>query len=457
MGDGFGFRVVYPTPGILSKKGFGRVAHLPFIMDARPGYHRIGNQFLIDRGLGLWDPKQRGAEQCILPPSNRSMKNYADRLVNFLEWCAIRSKDLLQVDYKIDLIQQYQSEMINGIWSRDGVGLSAKTVNVRIELAIDFLTWAADKGLRKEFLVPRVIKAYAVVMHSNSAGTQIRSVEARKGKVREDKRRIGFPKERQIFDWLQRLYQRSFTEGLLAETILETAVRRAEAAALRVDTLPIDPNDWRIANPEMPTKYQAVLVELIFNTKGKEYGHDHGDKIGPKGTIRVPMPLALKIHEYREKIRPKALRIAVRKGRTRMEQQRILNDTVHLFLNPISGKRFTGENIYEFWRSVERPKGWSPHLARDFWACSILWKRIQEHKLLLESALERKVDDSLMQTLQLQALSIIQLEIQPQLRHVSQETTMIYLQWLSDFLGVNLNLHERWTEKLSENDTEFSL
>ncbi len=48
------YRVVYPTQGFLEGRGFGRVAHLPFIMDSRPGYHRIVNQFLIDLGLGEW-------------------------------------------------------------------------------------------------------------------------------------------------------------------------------------------------------------------------------------------------------------------------------------------------------------------------------------------------------------------------------------------------------------------
>ncbi|RYZ92142.1 MAG: hypothetical protein EOP06_05165, partial [Proteobacteria bacterium] len=155
-------------------------------------------------------------------------------------------------------------------------------------------------------------------------------------------------------------------------------------------------------------------------------------------------------HEYREKVRPKALMLATRKAKTRTEAEKIRNESVHLFLDPRSGERYTGADIYECWRSVERPRGWSPHLARDFWACSVLWRHIQEHKTLLEHALEKKVDESVLKTLQLQAESCIQLTIQPQLRHVSQETTMIYLQWLADRLGVDMNFHQNWVEQLSQ-------
>ncbi len=446
----YGFRVVYPTPGFLEEKGFGRVAHLPFIMDERPGYHRIANQFLIDRGLGKWEPGRRGREESPLPPSAVSLKNYADWLANFLEWCHHRKKDPLKADYKIDLIQHYQGEMLRGSWTRDNSGLKPKTINARVSVAADFLTWAADKGLREPFYIPKVIKSYIANSPNSSIGHLTKSIESRRGKVREDKRRLGFPLEKEIFIWLQRLYVHCPTRGLIAETILETAVRRAEAAAWRLDTLPLNPKEWRIVNSEKPIEHQAVLVELLFNTKGPEYGRDHGDKIGPRGIIRVPMLLALKLHEYREKVRPKALMLATRKAKTRTEAEKIRNESVHLFLDPRSGERYTGADIYECWRSVERPRGWSPHLARDFWACSVLWRHIQEHKTLLEHALEKKVDESVLKTLQLQAESCIQLTIQPQLRHVSQETTMIYLQWLADRLGVDMNFHQNWVEQLSQ-------
>lgn len=446
----FGFRVVY-AQDVLAESGYAKVAHLPCILDSRPGYHRLGSRFLIDRGLGIWDPNRRGSDQSPLPPSANSMKNYADRLANFLEWCEIRGMDPLQAEYKRDLIGRYQGEMLKGIWSRDGTALAARTINSRVDVAADYLSWAADKGLRPPFDISKVRKTYLASSPTSGLGHLPRAVEVRKGKVRENKRRLGFPLETDIFDWLHRVYERKGEVGqLICEMILETAVRREEAACWRVDTLPRDPAEWKIANRYASLEQQAVLVDIRYGAKGKEYGRDHGDKIGPVGTIRIPMHIALKLHEYREKIRPKTLAIAISQGKTITEQRKIRDETVHLFLNPQDGQRYTGADIYELWRSVKRPKGWSPHLARDFWACSLLWQRIEQQQQLLELARQANNDIIALHAFQNNALSIIRLEIQPQLRHVSTETTMIYLQWLSDRLGVNLNLHQRWLEQLDE-------
>jgi hypothetical protein len=52
-------------------------------------------------------------------------------------------------------------------------------------------------------------------------------------------------------------------------------------------------------------------------------------------------------------------------------------------------------------------------------------------------------------------MSVIELQIQPQLRHVSRETCMKYLQWVADRLGVALDLHQKYVESLaSEGDNE---
>ena len=67
----------------------------------------------------------------------------------------------------------------------------------------------------------------------SSGARTTKAVEARRGKVRESKRRLGFPDEREIGAWLSRVRQKCAVEGLIAELILETAVRQAEAAARR--------------------------------------------------------------------------------------------------------------------------------------------------------------------------------------------------------------------------------
>src|ERR1039457_3733327 len=235
------FKVVYATPEHLVDAGYGKVARLPCIFDSRPGYHRIGSRYLIDRGLGLWEPKHRGSKIHALPPSFVSVKNYADWLCSFLEWCDVRGIDPLKVEYSGDLIGRYQSEMLKGIWSSTNTGLAEKTINARVNNAVEFLTWAADKGLRGPFLVPRVTRSVVIRSATSSVSHLPVQVEARKGKLREPKRRLGFPPDSELAVWFNEIYQKEFvgpTEGLICETILETALRETEAACLRVDTLP---------------------------------------------------------------------------------------------------------------------------------------------------------------------------------------------------------------------------
>lgn len=454
----YSYRVVFGEMNILADAGYAKVAHLPCLFDGRPGYNRLGSQYLIERGLGFWDPVHRGKKDAQLPPASISMKNYAHWLANFLEWCHIRTIDPMKMEYVSDLIGRYQKEMVQGIWSRDNEGLAEKTINSYVNNAIEFLNWATDKKMRAPLAIPKMTSSILRESSTSSVSHLQVQVEVRKGKLRESKRRLGFPEDRIIAAWLKEIYEKEFigpTAGLICETILETAMRETEAACLRVDTLPRNRANWKIANPTAAVENQAVLVEIRYGTKGHEYGFSHGDKIGPVGIIRISMPLALKLHHYCEVVRPKALSVAILQGRTANEQRKIRDGLVQLFLNPRTGRRYTGGNIYDIWRSVDRPKGWCPHLARDFWACSLLWRRIEDQRKLLEHALKTKVDESILAALKSNALSVIQLEIQPQLRHRSKETSMIYLQWLADRLGVNLNLHQNWVEELSEeNDDE---
>lgn len=451
----YSYQTVYTDPALLARDGYGKVAHIPCIFDSRPGYHRLGSHFLIDRGLGVWDPRHRGDEQLPVPPSRISIKNYADRLSNFLEWCETRALDPMVVEYSCHIIGKYQAEMLTGVWSRSGRSLSEQTINTRVEVAIEFLTWASDKNLREALSIPmktRVRLPPGMVF----SGKEPVLFKGREGKLHVNQQYLSLPSDQELNEWRARLLSREVrgqTEILIADLICETAIRREEAACWRIDTLPLDSKEWKVVNPQAEDKNKAVLVDIKFGTKGKEYGRDHGDKIGPRGTIRLPYLLALRLHEYRERLRSKALAIAVRKGDTLSQQRKIRENAVHLFLNPTTGDRYTGGNIYEFWRYACPPLGWSPHKARHFWACSILWSRLESQRVLLEEAQAVKKDMAVLHALQCNALAVIQLEIQPQLRHKSEDTTLKYLQWLSNQLGINVNFHELWTAELDDGES----
>lgn len=446
------FTVVYATPGYLQKRGFAKVGHLPFIFDSRPRYHRTGNQFLIDLGTGAWSLRSRGA-QLTLPPSNATMRNYAYRLANYLQFCEVRGMKPLETEY-LALIQRYQGEMQNGTWSARGQALSAKTINHRIDVAVMFLTWASDKGHRSDIHIPFVKRSIKVGRAFSSGATSTKVVESRKGKLREGKRRFGFPDERVIGEWLQRVREKCATEGLMAELIMEAAIRREEAACWRVDTLPMNPDDWGINNDNKPPEDQSVLVTIRYGCKGHDFGFNHGDKIGPERSIHIPLSMAIKLHEYREKVRPHALKKLLKGARNGREAAALRESAVHMFLRPTDGARYTGQKIYDFWTSpaVDCPKGWHPHFGRDFWACTMLWRHLQEEKALIEQLTRSNPEKSLVDALLSKGLNFIQLVLTPQLGHASAETTMVYLQWVADRLMLNLNLMEKYDQSLPSLD-----
>jgi hypothetical protein len=450
----YGFKVVFPNAQLLTEAGFEKVAHIPAIFDSEPGYARLPSQFLIDRALGVWDPMWRGSRPNPYPPSSISLKNFAYWLSNALEWSEVRGIDLMNADYTSVLIGRYQEEMLRGIWSSLGESLSADTVNARVQTALDFQMWCADKGYRDSFLVPTVTRTYVAGSHKNSKSHEAKTVESRKGKVKVNKRTLAFPGNDEIKAWRQRIYDEPVaggTEGLMVDHILNTGIRREELACWRVDSLPLDPKHWKVINPSQPSEVQQVAIEIQFGTKGREFFIDEfGDKVGPQGTIHVPLWLANRIHDYRKKDRTLALKQVTRGVRDPAKAKRILDQSIHLYINPKTGRRYTGSQIYDFWTKVDSPEHWSPHLGRDWWACQYLWQKMQEHTALIQQVLRianPDADHPLVLALRDTVQTVIQLEIQPQLRHKSSQTTEIYLQWLFNQLRVSLDLTRRWQEE----------
>ncbi|WP_157870597.1 hypothetical protein [Azospira oryzae] len=382
------------------------------------------------------------------------MKNFARSLCNALEWAEQRGVDLMTCDYTTDLVGRYQKEMVEGDWSAGHRNLSASTVNARVDIALEFQEWAQDQGLRDPFVVPTVTHNVVTGSHRNSRSHEAKEVESRLGKVKVNKRSLSFPTHEEIEDWRRRVkaYPGSGeTDVLIVDLILNTAIRREEAACWRVDTLPRDPKDWKILNADQPEEFQSVSVSLRYGTKGQQLGIDEsGDKIGPEGEIHVPLWLAKRLHEYREATRVTALMKKVKTGRTVQEQKRLQQESVHLFLQPQTGERYNGEQIYTLWsRRVPRPPHWSPHLGRDWWACTHLEERMAQHTDLVKKVLATpnlNPDHPLVLQLRDTVQTVIQMEIQPQLRHRSSQTTEIYLQWLFAKLRMPLSMTRKWVE-----------
>lgn len=425
----YNFKVVEPNSAALTRAGFNRVAHLPFILDSRPGIHRDSSEYLVDRGLGVWNPDSSGVQG--RPPTAKSIRNYASWLCQFLEWSEARGIDPVKADYLDHVNGRFQADLLLGLWGRTGRSLSARTVNRYVDTATDFLQWMAVKGKRPPVVVPRVTRASRSENARSTGDDRRQANQVRQGRVRESPCNLQMPTDCEVEAWLASVYAlQGQTLGLMCETVLMSAARRQEVVCWRTDTLPPDPRDWQIVNPTADIKHHLVSVRLRFGTKGKDYGIDHSDKVGPERLIKIPLHFAQKLHAYRKNVRPRLLQRWVGNARGLRAQRERLNNSVHLFLNQ-EGSRQSVSGFYDAWKSGTLPyPAWSPHLGRHWWACSTLLAEIsagREHG-------EPEYRGSGTLTALLMA-GVIQMKIVPQLGHISSNTTRRYIQWVCDQLG----------------------
>lgn len=427
------------VPEYLQGTGYEHLIEVAYILDGNMKYHRLGNEYLIDRALGHWSPEweRRGGHGT--PLAKKTIRDYAHWLANSLEFFDRRGIDLYTCTYNQHVKGRYEGELVHGTWSRDGDGLSPVTINAYTEQASCFLSWMAEKRKRDApFVVPTVSYVKRIGGAKHSRGHRTRTITVRQGKLRVPKRRLRMPRDHELRTWLDDVYRkRGEAGGLICELVLMGALRRAEAVAFRVDTLPLDPTDWHCSNPRAAEADQLILIELMYGTKGPNTEENHGDTIGPPRFINIPRRLALRLHEYRTKVRPLHLQQWVEKVRGAKAQQNRLDESVHLFVNASGkrvGQRISYSQIYRFWREAACPyKGWHPHLGRDWWACSTLMREVALNSQFAE--LGPRIPSALFLA---GALNVIRHTIQPQLGHKNVETCFIYLQWLADELGVAL-------------------
>jgi len=392
----------------------------------------------LERGTGKWHPETRGAMKSQRrPPTPRSIKNYADWLVNFLEWAELNEVDLITCDYIDDIVNRYQKNMEKGVWSRDGRKLSSATINRRVMLASELMMWMSDKGLRTRFDVVTI--PVAGKSDSKYSESKHKKSEERWGKLRENKRRLRMPSQKELVAWLNSVY-RSYgsTYGLMCESVLMTAMRREELACLRVDSLPEDRRDWHLKDVDAPFARQRVLISIQYGVKGHDYGKDHGDKIGPKRDIWIPMQLAERWHTYRNVKggRIAALKFWVNAAPTVKEKRQRIEDSVHLFLDEKTGCRVSANQLYHAWTGGAVPyKGWSPHRGRDWWSCATLIQELED-----QFPREKGFDESTKLHLSGAAADVIRLIIKPQLGHLDEETSMTYIQWFTDTIARNVTI-----------------
>lgn len=434
-----GFAVRHsPRDGVFSQK-YPALAHIPYIVHGDCTYHRLANRFLIERGLAVWHPKTRLEHRAWRIPSPRSLTNYAEWLVDFLEWAECRGIDLYSCSYDAHLIGRYQPDMATGRWSRDGKPLANSSINYRVTQACDYLVWLHDRELRPPFDVPyRLIEV--LVKDSRRVHGRKKVVKQRLGQLRKKTKALQMPRDAALRKWLADVYERfGYTVGLICETILLTAMREEEVLSLPEDAISKDRAKWLIINPEKPPHHHLIKVEIDQGTKGEWHGYTkHGTKLGPVRTINIPLALAEKWNEYRRDQRNAAFvqwMKAIPPGRTRRAHAQLAGC---LFLKESTGAKITADSLYYCWKAVPAPvPGWSVHDGRNWWACAKLWKRLKSQLSTLDIQSENDLA-----ILSSAGTTTIELEIQPQLGHIDRASTDRYLKWLIDMVATPVSITE---------------
>jgi integrase len=415
--------IFWPDSQDLTTRGFGRVAHVPCFFDSEWKYQREPSTYLIERALLDWTPTGKGKKGTQRKPARVSLQTYAESLSNFLEWAERRGVDWRSAEYTRHVLEGYQRDMAQGSWSTKGTGLSASTINARVQEACNFMSWAALRGLRTDFFVPTTTQQIPTQSAVNSHGHRAEEVEVRVGRARPDPKTLRLPTVEETKKWMAAvLTKRGKTKALMIELILKTGIRREEAAAWRTDTLPENKESWHVIGDQ-------VEATIRFGTKGEDLGDDNGDKKGPARTIWMPLELAEKLHEYRRgarlAARAKWARLAPNKDEQRKRAKQV---SPHLFISDSTGERITAKTLYEAWTGVGHLPfpGWSPHPGRHYWACMTLLRLAKKRADALAAKVEKLPTDWLTSN----TLSDIQQVITPQLGHIDKKTTDIYIQWV---------------------------
>lgn len=423
-----------PDPHALEAAGYRSIRHAPVVFSPTWQYDDIPSRYLREKARLeiLLDREVKPVSQRF--PTRRTLITYGQSLCNFLEWCEARSLAWKKVSFAEHLLDGYQGDMLSGRWAERGNPLRPRTSNLRVTVAIEFLRWAAWRGLRDSFQVPITVRSLKVPTHQNSHGYLSAKVNVRPGVVRPSPIQLRIPTDSEIKAWRDEIrIKKGATKLLMIDLILSTGIRREEAVQWSPETLPTDPGEWRVRG-------DYITVTLKHGTKGNKFQDADGLEMGPPRNIDIPRATADRLHHYATFARPALAAKFVREGDPSSRLQRRQLVKRHFFLSDHSGTPISGATLYDAWalQLTHLPfRGWSVHGGRHYWACKTLMDRVGQ----VWNTAGRRYD------LTTSANDVILLHIQPQLGHVSTETTLVYLTWL-ERMFVGTAIFEEYADSL---------
>jgi integrase len=422
-----------PDSDRLIELGYAKVAHVPVLFDNEGRYCRVHNRYLRERALAEWSPNHDGiALAAIDLPRPKTIEAAARHLGVFIDWCDAKQKDWRNIDY-IDDVLDFQNHMAKGTWSLSGRRLKSDTANIRTDEVTSFLTWAATRGLRSPFSMK--LKSAAAFARTGFSSQKFTSARSRPGRLRPSPTASEMvtmlPPAQAVRDWLSLLReQRGYAKYLACRFILETGVRREELVSIKVDQIPS-----REALEALANEGQIFGYIQLTETKG-----------GRPRRIQVALKFLLEIRRWIDGPRMRLPRDWSRRNGNRTPSKSLfLSDARQSAGTPISAA-----TVYRCFKLKPHPPKWHPHFGRHVYACFTVI-----HTLEAEASMSgRSLSEMGADWIQSRGLWCLQ-TLRSQLGHLSEDTTNLYLRWLTTHAGM-ARYAAGWHHFLAGDDSEGS-
>ena len=427
-------KVFKPDRIRMSCAGYESVAHVPVLFDNEKRYCRVHNRYLREKALGEIGNGNLQPIEIHEPLADTSINNTASALGIHLDWCDATNNDWTLVDYKVGVLQ-FQNDMKSGRWSPTNKPLEASTANIRADEVTRFLSWAGQNNLRRPFAAryresTRIITGVVTVVPAVSRSRR-RIGRAKESRTASMAAGVWLPAPVVVRDWLQRLKERrGYAKYLAARFILETGTRADETVLITPDQIP-----QRETLEELARAGQIKAPVALEHTKG-----------GRPRTILVAIPFLLDIRKW---IDGKYMRLRwLWRKRTGKSPDNLL------FLSDSrdhEGTAISYQTLYRCFKLKPGPKKWHPHFGRHAYACfTVLYALEREAKIARRTVSEMGADWAVSRG------GWILKSLKKQLGHLNEQTTEMYLEWLSTAVGL-AGIASGWHNYLAGDATEAEL
>lgn len=412
-------RILLPPDGFFTEARVPKLQHVPILIGRDGSYPVEANRYLTERCLGEWvlpvPPGSYPWSPTVL--TLKSRLNLASRLSAFFHWLSLKQdRDWRFMTYHDDVAGTYQAELLSGKGAASKCKLTDGTTNLYVDEAVLFLKWAAERGYREAFRVP--VRRTRVLSSGRMGGSGHlgRDVATRSGRLAVQLVNLtSLPTDDELARWLRAARLRFPVKALLFEFLIRTGARISEANSLRLTCFPRKAT-WQ----EGWLQHGHVPITLRFGVKGPKIS-PASDRSVRTRTIFVPIDLAERMERYVAFSRPHLL------ARYRKTHHDKSADTDMLWLGEQKGMPVSNDMLRQAWKnSPHCPKHWHPHAARHVFAVN---KLIESTSSILNFHGHGNGESVGFGWLHGLMAGQVRLILSPLLGHVTEQTTMRYLQY----------------------------